>query len=92
LAIKFVGTKPIDVDTILNGYALNKMGHSLVREENRAEFKADEDAYMAKYGLGAEEIAAVKSRSRDAMMALGLNMYFYGKIRFAAGGGGPAGY
>ncbi|MBC2666645.1 hypothetical protein H7F51_14065 [Novosphingobium flavum] len=90
MGIKFVGTKPLDVDLIVEGYALNKMGHSLIREENRQEFQADEDAYMAKFGLSEKAVAAVKSRDRDEMMAVGLNMYFYGKIRFVTGGGGPA--
>ena len=37
------------------GYRLNKFCHSLTASAARAEFKADETAYMSKLGLTAEE-------------------------------------
>ena len=45
------GTTPFDGDAARKGYALNKMCFSFNSAENRAAFKQDEEAYMAKYGL-----------------------------------------
>ena len=46
----------------LKGYKLNKMAMDLGKPENREAFKADEDAYLARYGLTDEEKSAVKAR------------------------------
>jgi protocatechuate 4,5-dioxygenase alpha subunit len=62
------------------GYRLNKMTMSLGRPENRDAFRADEDAYLDRYGLGDEEKRAVKARDWREMVRLGGNIFFLLKI------------
>ncbi|MEI9964617.1 MAG: hypothetical protein WDM92_07845 [Caulobacteraceae bacterium] len=57
------GTTLFDSAEAQKGYALNRMCFSFNSAENRAAFKADEDAYCAKYGLNAEQREAVRSRN-----------------------------
>lgn len=63
-----------------NGYALNKMCHSLNRAENRAAFAADEASYCDRFGLDPAEQAAVMARDKPRLFELGGNMYFLAKL------------
>jgi protocatechuate 4,5-dioxygenase alpha chain len=47
---------------------------------NRAAFKADEPAYLDRFGLSEEEKAAVLSRDWTEMVRLGGNLFFILKI------------
>ena len=62
------------------GLALNKMCFSFNSADNRAEFLCDQDAYCAKFGLTAEQRAAVKARDVLAMIAVGGNVYYLAKL------------
>jgi protocatechuate 4,5-dioxygenase alpha chain len=62
------------------GYALNKMCYSLNSAENRAAFKADEDAYCAKYGLNVEQREAIRSRIVAKLIEAGGNVYYLAKF------------
>jgi protocatechuate 4,5-dioxygenase, alpha chain len=62
------------------GYGLNKMANALGRPENRAAFKADEDAFLARYDLTEDQRAAVKTRDWARMVALGGNLFYILKI------------
>ncbi len=64
----------------LKGYELNKMCHTLNDSANRLAFAADEAGYCARYGLSADEIAAVQARDKRRLFALGGNMYFLAKL------------
>lgn len=64
----------------IRGYRLNKMAMALGQAENRDAFKADEDAYLTRFGLNNEEKAAVKSRDWHEMVRLGGNLFFILKI------------
>jgi protocatechuate 4,5-dioxygenase alpha subunit len=46
------------------GYRLNKMCGTLCSPENRAAFKGDEEAYMARFRLTEQERALVPERAR----------------------------
>jgi protocatechuate 4,5-dioxygenase alpha chain len=74
------GTTMFDGDLAQKGYALNRMCFSFNRPENREAFRADEDAYCARYGLTKEQRAAVKSRNVLAMLAAGGNVYYLAKL------------
>ncbi len=74
------GTPLFDGRAARRGYALNKMCFSFNDAANRKAFLADEDAYCARYGLNAEQIAAVKSRNVLAMIAAGGNAYYLAKL------------
>lgn len=70
------------------GYRLNKFAMSLARAENRAAFEADEDAYMTRCGLTAEERRLVRARDWRALIgACGGNIYMVIKIGAAVGQG-----
>lgn len=64
----------------LRGYRLNKMAMGLGQAANRDAFRSDEDAYLARFGLTAEELTAVKSRDWHEMVRLGGNLFFILKI------------
>ncbi|WP_417673508.1 extradiol ring-cleavage dioxygenase [Roseibium sp.] len=64
----------------LKGYKLNKMANALGDPANREAFKADEDTFLDRFGLSAEEKAAVKARDWHEMVRLGGNLFFILKI------------
>jgi len=67
------------------GYRLNKMAMSLTSPDNRARFKADEAAYLASYGLDAEETDLVRRRDWKGMMEHGASIYLIIKIAGSTG-------
>ena len=64
----------------LAGYAINKMANGLSQPDNRAAFKADESAYIDRYGLTPEQKQAVMSRDWQEMVRLGGNLFYILKI------------
>jgi len=74
------GTTLFDGEQARKGYALNKMCFSFNSAENRAEFVRDEDAYCAKYGLNAEQRAAIANRNVLQLLAAGGNVYYLAKF------------
>ena len=69
-----------DLEAAQKGYALNKMCYSLNDAGNRAAFIADEVGYCARYGLSEEQRAAVRSRSKQQLLAAGGNIYYLAKL------------
>lgn len=67
------------------GYHLNQFAMSLMKAENRTLWKADEVAYLEKWGMTDGQKAAVLARDYNALLALGGNIYFLSKI-FATDG------
>ena len=74
------GTIMFDGALAQKGYALNRMCFSFNSAENRAAFLKDEEAYCRKYGLSAEQRAAVKSRNVLRMIEAGGNIYYLAKL------------
>src|SRR5690606_15551238 len=74
------GTTIFDSEQARKGYALNAMCYSFNEAENRAEFLKDEDGYCEKYGLNAEQRAAVKERNVLKLIAAGGNIYYLAKF------------
>jgi protocatechuate 4,5-dioxygenase alpha chain len=74
------GTLMFDGDQARKGYALNRMCFSFNSAENRTAFLKDEDAYCTRYGLTAEQRAAVKSRNVLQLIAAGGNVYYLAKF------------
>lgn len=70
------------------GYGLNKFAMSLAKEENRAAFRADEEAYMAARGLTERERRLVRERDWRAILCEnGGNIYMIMKIGAVTGHG-----
>jgi protocatechuate 4,5-dioxygenase alpha chain len=74
------GTVMFDGDQAQKGYALNRMCFSFNSADNRNAFLRDEDAYCAKFGLNAEQRAAVKARNVLQLIAAGGNVYYLAKF------------
>jgi protocatechuate 4,5-dioxygenase alpha subunit len=73
-------TMLFDRQRSLRGYRINKMAMGLSRPENRAAFLADEEAYLARFGLSEQEKHAVRTRNWREMVRLGGNLFFILKI------------
>jgi len=74
------GTILFDAKQAQKGYALNKMCYSFNSAENRAAFKADEEAYMKRYGLNEEQARAIRERDVLGLIAAGGNVYYLAKF------------
>jgi protocatechuate 4,5-dioxygenase alpha chain len=74
------GTYIFDGALAAKGYALNKMCYSFNEAANRAEFKRDEEAYCAKFGLSAEQREAIRKRDVLGLLAAGGNVYYLAKF------------
>jgi len=74
------GTIMFDGNQAQKGFALNRMCFSFNSPENRAAFLKDEDAYCKKFGLNAQQRAAVKDRDVLRMVEAGGNVYYLAKL------------
>ena len=78
--IDIPGTTIFDGRMAMKGYALNKMCYSFNKAENREAFKADEEAYMEKYGLNDEQKEAIRKRDVLGLIDAGGNIYYLAKF------------
>jgi protocatechuate 4,5-dioxygenase alpha chain len=78
--INIPGTTIFDGSEARRGYALNKMCYSFNDKANRDEFLKDEDAYCTKYGLNAQQRAAIAAKNVLQLLAAGGNAYFLAKF------------
>ena len=74
------GTTIFDGEQARKGYALNKMCYSFNDAANRKAFVADEDAYCTKFGLNAQQRAAIKHRNVLELIEAGGNAYYLAKF------------
>lgn len=74
------GTVIFDATQSRLGYHLNMFCMSLMKAENREAFKANEQAYLERFPMTAEQRQAVLDRDYNRMIALGGNIYFLAKI------------
>lgn len=74
------GTTLFDGTQARKGYALNKMCYSFNAADNRAAFKADEEAYMKSYGLNEQQATAIRARDVLGLIAAGGNVYYLAKF------------
>ena len=74
------GTTLFDGVQARKGYALNRMCFSFNSADNRAAFKADEEDYMRRYGLGEEQARAIRQRDVLGLLAAGGNVYYLAKF------------
>ncbi|MGC1270963.1 MAG: protocatechuate 4,5-dioxygenase subunit alpha [Croceibacterium sp.] len=79
------GTRVFTAQRARKGYWLNQFAMSLMKEENRQRFKADNAAYLEEWKLTDAQKAAVLARDYNAMIDEGGNVYFLSKL-FSADG------
>jgi protocatechuate 4,5-dioxygenase, alpha chain len=61
-------------------YQLHKFCQSLMKADNRAEFKSNEAAYLERFPMSPEQRQAVRDRDFNRLIALGGNVFFLFKI------------
>jgi protocatechuate 4,5-dioxygenase alpha chain len=74
------GTFVFDAEKSRQGYGINMFCMSLMKEENRKAFKADEASYLKKFPLSTEQTQAILERNYNRMLELGGNIYFTAKL------------
>ena len=74
------GTFVFDAEKSRQGYGINMFCMSLMKEENRREFKANEVAYLKKFPLTRPQTEAILKRDYNRMLELGGNIYFTAKL------------
>jgi protocatechuate 4,5-dioxygenase alpha chain len=74
------GTIIFDAEMARRGYHLNQFCVSLMKEQNRQRFKADQRVYLDEWRMTEEQKQAVLDRDYNQMLALGGNIYFLAKI------------
>ena len=74
------GTFVFDAERSRQGYGINMFCMSLMKEENRKAFKANEAEYLKKFKLTPEQADAVLKRDYNRMLELGGNIYFTAKL------------
>ena len=87
------GTRVFTAKRARQGYHLNQFAMSLMKEENRTRFLADEKAYLDEWQLSEDAKQAVLDRDYNRMIDHGGNIYFLSKLfstdkksfQFAAG-------
>jgi protocatechuate 4,5-dioxygenase, alpha chain len=74
------GTFVFDADRSRQGYGINMFCMSLMQDENRRAFKANEPEYLKRFNLTREQTEAVLKRDYNRMLELGGNIYFTAKL------------
>jgi protocatechuate 4,5-dioxygenase, alpha chain len=79
------GTTLFDAEMARKGYHLNQFCMSLMKDENRKRFLANERAYLDEWPMSEEQKQGVLTRDYNRMIAAGGNIYFLSKL-FATDG------
>src|SRR6201995_5391869 len=74
------GTFVFDAERSREGFGINMFCMSLMKDENRKAFKANEAEYLKKFKLTPEQTDAVLKRDYNRMLQLGGNIYFTAKL------------
>lgn len=74
------GTFVFDAERSRQGFGINMFCMSLMKEENRKAFKANEAEYLKKFNLTPEQTEAILKRDYNRMLELGGNIYFTAKL------------
>jgi protocatechuate 4,5-dioxygenase alpha chain len=74
------GTKVFTAKRSREAYHLHKFCMSLMKAENRDEFRADESTYLDKFKMTPEQKQGVLDRDLSRLIELGGNMYFLVKL------------
>jgi len=74
------GTFVFDAEKSRQGYGINMFCMSLMKEENRRAFKANEAEYLKRFPLTPQQTEAILKREYNRMLELGGNIYFTAKL------------
>src|SRR3984885_6707904 len=70
------GTFVFDAERSREGFGINMFRMSLMQDENRKAFKANEAEYLKQFKLTPEQTDAVLKRDYNRLLELGGNIYF----------------
>lgn len=74
------GTYLFNRERCRQGYHLNMFCMSLLKEENRKEYLADEEAYLDKFPMTEEQRRCVLEKDWLGMLKAGGNIYYMSKL------------
>lgn len=74
------GTRVFTAARARKGYWINQFTMSLMTADNRARFKADEQAYLDEWTISDDAKAALIARDYNALLDMGGNVYFLSKL------------
>lgn len=74
------GTRVYTTARARQGYWLNQFAMSLMKEENRTRWKADEWAYLADWPMTEAQKDALVARDYNRLLDLGGNIYYLAKV------------
>src|SRR3979490_3036463 len=74
------GTFVLDAERSREGFGINMFCMSLMKDDNRKAFKANEAEYLKKFKLTPEQTEAILKRDYNRMLELGGNIYFTAKL------------
>lgn len=74
------GTRVYTTKRARQGYWLNQFAMSLMKEENRKRWKANEKKYLDDWPMTEAQKAAVLARDYNLLLDLGGNIYFLAKM------------
>ena len=74
------GTFVFDAERSREGFGINMFCMSLMKDENRKAFKANEAEYLKKFKLTPDQTRAILDRNYNRMLELGGNIYFTAKL------------
>lgn len=74
------GTQVFDARRSRQGYHLNMFCMSLMKDENRKAFRANEEKYLDQFPMSPEQRQAVLKRDWNKMLELGGNIYYTSKL------------
>ena len=74
------GTFVFDAERSRQGFGINMFCMSLMKDENRKAFKANEPEYLKKFNLTPAQTEAILKRDYNRMLELGGNIYFTAKL------------
>lgn len=74
------GTFVFDAERSREGFGINMFCMSLMKDENRKAFKADEAKYLERFPMTQEQRDAILKRDYNRMLELGGNIYFTAKL------------
>ena len=74
------GTFVFNAERSRQGYGINMFCMSLMKDENRKAFRANEAEYLKTFNLTPEQTDAVLKRDYNRMLELGGNIYFTAKL------------
>jgi protocatechuate 4,5-dioxygenase alpha chain len=74
------GTFVFDAERSREGYGINMFCMSLMKDENRKAFRANEAEYLKRFPLTPEQTQAILDRNYNRMLELGGNIYYTAKL------------